>query len=383
MFALRTFASVVVSSVRAIAGVVGAALLMSGFAAPRALGANLASLALSDPPPEILRGDDDAGAHDEAPIDVFPIDALSTIAGCDIVLLDPGGVPSMVYTQVGLELGEPFIQTGLTAYAMAAPENHLDPYEPCVDFFATFDPDSGMLETRFERPGTYTVCTDRNGFIEFFAVSAGAPVGGNQMGARPDGVPKLLKPADIPQELRRLDLVLVEIPAGGDNGFDAAAFRNAQVVNAPVKTIRSVQAGVNEIVARSNALGRPINVAIAGHGSPGRIGMGSGQGNGNNQEDKEFIGIGSEKNALFVQGIKDKVKGLYLFGCETGRGQQGGRALQELADKLSSPTNKVVTAAHERKVYAWTDAVGRPGGLYVAGDRANQCDISAKAKRGQ
>jgi len=306
------------------------------------------------------------------------------LQGCNIVPLDPNEAPHSFYFDVRVKLDRMYTLEGVYSAQMAPPENDIDPYVRCVDYFGHFDEPSRRLNVSFHRSGIYTVCTiDGQGAFTFFSVAAEAPRGGSGRGPQRDGVPKLLQAQHLPRELRTFDLILVEQPGGGDNGFDAAAFANFRLVRAPIRRITSVQQGIDAIMARSAELRRPINVIVAGHGSGGTVGMGSGQGRGNNQQDKEFIGVGSDKNADFIRGTKGKIKGLYMFGCNvaTGAGQQ---AMQRLANGLVTEGNaNVVVAGHNRLVAAWTAAANRPGGLYVYGDRRNQCDITAIVKRNQ
>lgn len=307
-----------------------------------------------------------------------------TLQGCDIIPLDPNEAPYSFYIDLQVSLDVLYAIDDVYGYQMAPPINPLEPYIRCVDYYGHLDEPSRQLQVSFHREGIYVVCTsDAQGAFTFYTVAAGAPRGGSGRGPQRDGVPKLLQAQHLPRELQMFDLVLVEKPAGGDNGFDAAAFSNFRLVRAPIKRIQSVQEGVDEIAARSAELRRPINVIIAGHGSGGTVGMGSGQGQGNNEQDKEFIGVGSEKNQIFVRGTRGKIKGLYMFGCNVATAG-GTQAMQKLADALVTPDNPiVVVAGHNRLVAAWTAAGNRPGGLYVYGDRRNQCDITATVKRGE
>lgn len=304
--------------------------------------------------------------------------------GCDIVPLDPNEAPYSFYIDLRASLDVLYTLEDVYGFQMAPPVNPVEPYIECVDYYGDFEESLRQLRVSFHRPGIYVLCTsDAQGAFTFYTIAADAPLGGSGQGPQRDGVPKLLEAAHLPEDLRTFDLVLIEKPAGGDNGFDAAAFSNFRLVRAPIKRISSVQEGIDEINARFETLERPINVIIAGHGSGGTIGMGSGQGRGNDEQDKEFIGVDSEKNVAFIRGTRGKIKGLYMFGCNVATGA-GQRAMQRLADGLKTEANpNVVVAGHNRLVAAWTAARNRAGGLYVYGDRRNRCDITAKVKRNQ
>lgn len=303
--------------------------------------------------------------------------------GCEIILIDPNDVPWSFYIDIRVARDTVYEISDVYGFAMAPPVNDIQPYQPCVDFFASFEEPSRRLSVSFARSGVYVLCTnDFNGDPTFYTVAVGAPRGGSGRVAMRDGVPKLLQAAHLPRELQTFDLVLVENPVGGDNGFDAAAFTNLKQIRAPVQKIKSVQEGIDAIVARSNRLGRPINVLIAGHGAGGTVGMGSGQGNGDDEQDKQFIGIDSEKNRDFIRGVKGKVKGVYMFGCNVATGQ-GKRVMKQMAQRLSDDNINCVVAGHNRLVVAWTQQGNRPGGLYVYGDRRNRCDITANVQRGR
>ena len=277
---------------------------------------------------------------------------------CDIPMLDPLQAPDDFYEVVcEEELGEVVLLGPFESFSMTSPITPSDPYVPCVDFTAELL-ESGDLLLDVQVKGVFIVrgFPLGGGEPEFLSVEVGVACEGGKKKADKDGVPKEV-------EFQEADLIIVETPAGGDNGF---AGDGANAVDGEVRA-SSVQKAVDAICDRfkkgdDGVVGTaddemPISVIIIGHGNAGDQSIGAGQNKGTDEEDKEFIGACPDgegntqytgKGAAFATGIKGKVSELCLFGCSVGKGSKGGDFLQKLANDISTDDVKAKVGAHRR-----------------------------------
>jgi hypothetical protein len=146
---------------------------------------------------------------------------------CDMPTLDPLEVPNIQMPVVVLPArGQTTLSGPFASFAISPPLSETDPYIPCRDYAAALSGD-GRLTFTVDREGVFVLKTFPmgGGPATYWSIEAGVPVGGSKSDKdKGDGVFKEVTP-------KNANLVIVETPSGGDNGYDenAATFYDGEV----------------------------------------------------------------------------------------------------------------------------------------------------------
>jgi hypothetical protein len=197
-----------------------------------------------------------------------------------------------------------------------------------IDYNA--DLTSGTLTTVINTAGLYHIRVSRQSGLEaIYAVFAEA--GLKEKDGAPDktGAEKKLDP------LPDADLFLVE---NSDSALDDSA-EIWKKAGRNVERVNSRDEAVQKIKDLSTKLGRKIHVEIDGHGTSANISTGAGK---QNIADKQ-IDLSSVEQ--FQKDVDAYVSQITFQGCSVGKGDDGAKFLQILADSIGSASawNEEVT----------------------------------------
>jgi len=206
---------------------------------------------------------------------------------------------------------------------------------PNVDYSA--DLETGTLQATFLTPGLYHMRVTRGSGAIIYAVFAESWM--KEKAGETDKTDKTKKVDPVPNG----DLFLVE---NSDDTLDNSATiwgNNGRTV----ERVDNRQQVIDKIIAKSKALGRKIHAEIDGHGASGIIGTGSGT---PDVPDKQ---IDMKSVAAFQKSVDKYVNNITFQGCSVGKGKQGQRFLQILADSIG-------------KAGAWNEPVAVVGTSHFA-----------------
>lgn len=189
--------------------------------------------------------------------------------------------------------------------------------QPGIDY--TADLTGGTLTTIFNTPGLFEVQVLRqSGLATIYTVLAEASL--KEKDGAPDRIGAVKKLDPLPDA----DLFLVE---NSDSTLDDSAAiwtnggRNVERVNSRAEVVQKIK-------ALSEKLGRKIHVELDGHGTSGNISTGAGK---LNIADKQ-IDLSSVEQ--FQKDVDDYVSNITFQGCSVGKGADGAKFLQKLADSI-------------------------------------------------
>ncbi|MBN1787433.1 MAG: hypothetical protein JW806_03465 [Sedimentisphaerales bacterium] len=191
-------------------------------------------------------------------------------------------------------------------------------HTPGIDYSA--DLTAGTLTATFSTPGVYHVRVTRaSAASEIFCILAESYM------VVPDDTPstkKTTKTKKVP--MPDADLFVSENRDSATNNC-ASAYQKA---GKTVKRASNQQGVIDEIKARSEALGRKIHVELNGHGVPGSISTGVGD------DPNHRICFENKNVASFQKSIDKYVNHITFQGCSVGKGEKGKRFLQIMADSI-------------------------------------------------
>jgi hypothetical protein len=238
-------------------------------------------------------------------------------------------------------------QANYTSYFAALPGVHyfadLTPDEITIDYGAA---GSYFVEIRAESGGTE--------FTKLYYDQVDDAIGQNPAaGVARDrvGVGRQMAPNHAPNSefiLVSNEALEAAPPLGPRNGYSSNALATLQSQGKNVMTADSLDDVIMKIMAESQRLGRPIDVDLVGHGTPGTIQIGnailSAQG-------------GAMTPAQFGAALKGKVSTINFYSCNTGVGGAGqafATAITNAAMINSIGAFQTFTSAYApRPEYAW------------------------------
>ena len=159
-----------------------------------------------------------------------------------------------------------------------------------------------------------------------------------------DGAPDKHGPKRRVEDIGQKDLTIVSSGDPNDNGFNTNTLNTLTKLGKSVDTASTIQQAIDKIKAKSNALGRPISVTLAGHGRPGSIKLGT-----------QRINKAADSNMTpdaFGTALNGFVTSITNFSCNVANEGGGAAYMQNMANGANAPVSAwrvpVTAAANKR-----------------------------------